>query len=377
MIMYTNTASLRTTRPTALRGWPRSGSIAKSDRTGCQRSKPVSQFAGLLRRYAPRNDEQGRLLKVALTAAVLVLALHTPAVALDKLRAAKSVNTAWAFIPLDVGAAYGIWAKYGIELEISGLGGDAKLQQALTSDSVDFGLGSGPSMAFAVKGSPVIAVAAFAKEPRNISVVVAPNSPIKTVADLKGKLISVTTAGSLTDWLVHRLSVKEGWGTDGVRTVALGGFEPSMPALKTGQIDGIMAATEAGYLVEERGEGRILVGMEKYAPKFHTHVVFARKALVAEKPDQVKRFLQGFFASIAYMKAHKEETSKVAEAVLKESPQVASKTYDYEISMLEDDGRFDPAAVEVIKESLVEMKMLDSKPNDDQLFTTKFLPVKP
>src|ERR1700761_3171231 len=244
------------------------------------------------------------------------------------------------------------------------MAGDAKLQQALASDSVDFGLGSGPSMAFAVKGSPVVAVAAFAEEPRNISVVVAPNAPIKSAADLKGKLLSVTTAGSLTDWLAHRLSVQEGWGVDGVRTVALGGFEPSVPALKTGQIDGIMAATEAGYLLEERGEGHILVGMERYAPKFHTHVIFARKALVAEKPDLVKRFLQGFFASVAFMKTHKDETSKVAEAVLKESPQVASKTYDYEISMLEDDGHFDPPAVKVIKESLVGMKMLDTEPSD-------------
>lgn len=309
--------------------------------------------------------------------ALLVLAIaQAPARALDKVRAAKSVNTAWAFIPLDVGAAQGIWAKYGLDVEISGLGGDAKLQQALASDSVNFGLGSGPSMAFAVKGSPVVAVAAFAEEPRNISVVIAPNSSIKSVADLKGKLISVTTAGSLTDWLVHRLSVQEGWGTDGVRTVALGGFEPSVPALKTGQIDGIMAATEAGYLLEERGEGRILVGMEKYAPKFHTHVVFARKDLVASNPDVVNRFLKGFFASIAFMKTHKEETSKVAEAVLHESPQVASKTYDYEISMLENDGHFDPAAIEIIKESLVGMKMLDQKPSDDQLFTTKFVPVK-
>ncbi|HEY1502878.1 MAG TPA: ABC transporter substrate-binding protein, partial [Stellaceae bacterium] len=298
----------------------------------------------------------------AAAGALLTLAFaHAPALALDKVRAAKSVNTAWAFIPLDVGAAQGIWAKYGLDVEISGLGGDAKLQQALASDSVDFGLGSGPSMAFAVKGSPVVAVAAFAEEPRNISVVIAPNSSIKSVADLKGKLISVTTAGSLTDWLVHRLSVQEGWGTDGVRTVALGGFEPSVPALKTGQIDGIMAATEAGYLLEERGEGRILVGMEKYAPKFHTHVVFARKDLVTSNPDVVNRFLKGFFASIAFMKANKEETSKVAEAVLHESPQVASKTYDYEISMLEDDGHFDPAAIEIIKESLVGMKMLDTK----------------
>jgi hypothetical protein len=43
--------------------------------------------------------------------------------------------------------------------------------------------------------------------------------------------------------------------------------------------------------------------------------------------------------------------------------------------MLEDDGHFDPAAVEVIKASLVGMKMLDTKPSDDQLFTNKFTPV--
>src|ERR1700761_5831640 len=257
------------------------------------------------------------------------------------------------------------------------MAGDAKLQQALASDSVDFGLGSGPSMAFAVKGSPVVAVAAFAEEPRNISVVVAPNAPIKSAADLKGKLLSVTTAGSLTDWLAHRLSVQEGWGIDGVRTVALGGFEPSVPALKTGQIDGIMAATEAGYLLEERGEGKILVGMEKYAPKFITHVVFARKDLIQDNPDVVNRFLKGFFATIAFEKANKEKTTEIAMQVLHQSKAVMDRTYDYEISMFENDGNFDPAAVDVIKESFVEMGILDHKPPNDELFTTKFVPVKP
>ena len=125
---------------------------------------------------------------LALTSAVALLAVaHTPAFALDKVRAAKSVNTAWSFIPLNVGAAHGIWEKYGLEVEISGLGGDAKLQQALTSDSVDFGLGSGPSMALAAKGGQAIAVAAFAGEPRNLAIIVGKDSPIKTVADLKGK----------------------------------------------------------------------------------------------------------------------------------------------------------------------------------------------
>ena len=115
----------------------------------------------------------------------------------------------------------------GSTWNISALGGDAKVQQALTAKSVDFGLGSGPSMAFVAKGAPVFAVAAFAAEPRNIAVVVGANSPIKTVADLKGKTLAVTTAGSLTDWLAHRLAVQEGWGTDGVKTRRARRLHPS------------------------------------------------------------------------------------------------------------------------------------------------------
>lgn len=311
-------------------------------------------------------------------AAVAILALCAPeARALDKVTAAKSADVAWTFVVLDVGKQEGIFAKYGIDPDITALAGDAKVQQALAAKSIDFGLGSGPSMAFVAKGSPVFAVAAFAAEPRNIAVVVAPNSPIKTVADLKGKSLSVTTAGSLTDWLAHRLAVQEGWGKDGVKTVALGNFSASLAALRTGQIDGIMAAIEAGYGLEEKGEGKVLLGMEKYAPKFITHVVYARKDMIASNPDLVSRFLKGFFATIAFEKANKDKTTEIAMQVLHQSKTVMDRTYDYEISMFEDDGHFDPAAVEVIKDSFVDMGILDHKPPNDELFTTQFVPVKP
>jgi ABC-type nitrate/sulfonate/bicarbonate transport system substrate-binding protein len=117
--------------------------------------------------------------------------------------------------------------------------------------------------------------------------------------------------------------------------------------------------------------------MEKYAPKFITHVVYARKDLIAEKPDLVSRFLKGFFATIAFEKANKAKTTEIAMDVLHQPKAVMDRTYDYEISMFEDDGHFDPAAVEVIKDSFVGMGILDHKPPNDQLFTTQFVPVKP
>ncbi|HXE29610.1 MAG TPA: ABC transporter substrate-binding protein [Stellaceae bacterium] len=304
-------------------------------------------------------------------------ALAAPSHAADKLRVGKSVGTAWTFMPLDVGLHEGIFTKYGVDLEVANFGGDAKLQQALASESMDLGLGSGPSMAFVVKGAPVIAVAAFAGAPRNIGVVVAGDSPIKKVADLKGKLMAISTAGSLTEWLSKRLSAHEGWGPDGMKLVAIGDTAQQASAIKAHQVDAFMGGTETGYRMEETGNGRVLVAMDSYVPHFVTHVVFARKQLVASNPTAIANFLKGFFATIAWMKAHKNESTAITAPLLHESAAVASKTYDLQMPMLTLDGQFDPQGLELIKQSYVDLKLLDKTPSDDQMLTRQFLPVKP
>ena len=106
-----------------------------------------------------------RSIKVLLIACALI---GEVAHANDRVRVGKSQGSAWTFLPLDIGVEQGFFAKQGIEIEIADLAGDAKLQQAFAADGIDFGLGSGPGMAFAAKGSPAFAVAAFAGPPRNI-----------------------------------------------------------------------------------------------------------------------------------------------------------------------------------------------------------------
>ena len=98
-------------------------------------------------------------------------------------------DIAWAFVPPYVGIAEGIFAKYNLDVDVTSFGGDQKMQQGLAAGSIDIGLGGGPAMAFSVKGSPAIAVAALFGAPKNISLVVPYNSTLK-ISDLKGKLIS-------------------------------------------------------------------------------------------------------------------------------------------------------------------------------------------
>jgi NitT/TauT family transport system substrate-binding protein len=307
---------------------------------------------------------------------VLVLLGGTAVSANELVRVGKAQGNAWTFLPVDVGMAQGLFAGQGLDIEVADLGGDAKIQQALVAGSIDIGLGSGPGMAFLAKGSPAIAVAAFAGPPRNIAAIVLADSPIRTVADLKGKVIAVSTVGSLSDWLARQMAIQEGWGRSGIQTASLGAIPASIAALKTKQVDAVVLSTEVGFALEERNEGRVLVSMDRYAPDFITHVVFAQKSSVASNPGLVQRFLKAFFAAIAFMKTHKDETTVVAERVLHQSPAVAGRNYDFEIGMLLDDGRFDPKAVAALKQSYVDMGTLPDKPADDVLFTTQFVPVE-
>ena len=311
--------------------------------------------------------------KIVIAALTGLFVTQHGAWALDTIRVGKSVPIAWTFTPLDIGVGTGIWAKHDLKLDITSFSGDAKLQQALAADGIDFGVGSGPGMGFAVKGVPAKAVAAFAGSPYSISIVIAPNAPYKDIKEMKGKKFAVTTIGSLTEWLLHRTALAQGWKYNDLVAVPLGSFETNYAAFKTGQVDGIVLATETSYMLEAKKEAKIIANMGAYAPKFITHVIYARDELIDKKPDLVKRFLAGWFETIAWMKANKDKSVEISARVLKLPPEIVSRAYDEEIGMMQDNGRFDPEAVKVIKSSLVDMHILESEPTEDQMFTTKFV----
>jgi len=316
------------------------------------------------------------LVRLGFGTLALMAASVAPAGSAESLRVAKVVPFAWSFTPLDVGIQTGIFARHGLDIEESASAGDAKLQQLLTSGSVDIGIGSGPGMAFTVKGVPAKAVAAIYGLPRNIAVMVGYDSDIRTVDDLKGRKLGATTVGSLTAWVGRRISDKKGWGSDGINVIAIGGMPPARAAIKTHQIDGYIGALEAGYMLEEAKEWRVITTATPFVDHFITHVIFARDELVAQRPQTVRAFLEGWFETIAFMKANKDRAVEISAKVIEASPTVTARAYDEQIGYFLTDGTFDPQAVAVLKQSYIDMGLLNEMPDDKALFTTQFVPIK-
>ena len=137
------------------------------------------------------------------------------------------------------------------------------------------------------------AVAAEANAPNTILLVVLKDGPIQSVDDLKGRTVSVSTAGSLTYWLTQQLSRAQGWGDNGIKIAPLGSAETQIAALKTHQIDGVTTDGATVYRFTETGDGRILVIFGDRMKDFHVHVIYASDSLIAGNPEALKSFSRG------------------------------------------------------------------------------------
>ncbi len=312
-----------------------------------------------------------RMIAGLLFAAILVST--GAAIAADKVRVGKSVSQPFAFAPVEIGTAEGIWAKHGLEVETIIFAGDAKLQQGLVANSVDFGLGSGPAMGFLAKGVPAKAVGALANEPLSMGLIVGASSAIRKPQDLKGAKIGITTNGSLTYWLARELSRQMGWGSEGIETVALGAISAQFAALKRGQVDGIIMSSSQGYGLEKSNEGKLLLEFGTYIKDFHTHVIYATNDMIEHKPDQIRRFLAGWKDVIAFMAANKDETVRIARQVTNLDEEIERREYDDVMPMMSRDLRFNAKALDVIGDSFPELDIMPTKPDMRTLYTEEFL----
>src|SRR5262249_11372635 len=150
---------------------PPQGGREQTEFAACADSIPHEHALETRRRAMPMNAPLRSFI-----AAMLMLAggslLVTGARAAEPPRVGNAVPEAFSFVPLDLGMRKGLFANNGLDIESIASAGDARMQQAMASDSLDVALGSGPAMAFIVKGAPIKAVAAMAGPPLLLAIVV-------------------------------------------------------------------------------------------------------------------------------------------------------------------------------------------------------------
>jgi NitT/TauT family transport system substrate-binding protein len=293
--------------------------------------------------------------------------------AADTLRVGKAGREAFSFAPVDIGVELGLFKKHGLNLQASSFGGDARIQQAMTADGIDVALGSGPGLAFIVKGSPVKGIAAMAGPPLLFALMVRADDTVKTVSDLKDRKVGVSTVGSVTSWIVSEVSRQQGWGFGGIVQVPIGDDATRIAALRTKSVDAAIVNIAAALKFVQL-EGRILLRFRDLIADFHVHVIFATDKIIAAKPEFLRSFLRGWFETIAFMRGDRAETVRIARDVMGTDQTTTELIYDELMPMFSLTGKFDPKALAVLSRSFVEMKTLPNEPDMRNLYTEAFLP---
>jgi len=307
--------------------------------------------------------------------ALLLAATALPAAAETTLTVGKASPTSDAIIPVNVGDELGIFKKHGLDVKIVELGGGSKMAQAVAAGSVYIGDGAGTEMAFVAKGAPMIAVCETTGPAPFLSVGAAWDSPIKSIADLKGKKIGVSNSGSFSEWSGHVLARKKGWGENGVTTIAIGGgAAPTLAAFKTNQIDASIGSASQFLAMEKTKEGRLLTTVASYEGNVASGALYASHDIIAKNPDAIRAFVAGWIETVDYMRAHKAETVKIESAITRFDEEVMSKEYDLVIGMFTKDCRFDAESLAALKRSFADLKLVEGDPDMSKLYTHAYLP---
>ena len=211
-------------------------------------------------------------------------------------------------------------------------------------------LGSGPGLAFIVKGSPVKGIAAMADPPLLFALVVRnddTDQDRRRSQGPQGRRLHRRLgdrAGSSA-----RSSRQQGWGYDGIAQVPIGDDANRIAALKTKSIDGAIVNLAVALNFVQRGDGRILLrfgDLREGLP--HPRDLRDRQGDRRQARRRCAASSRAGSRPSPSCARTRRETVAIAKEVMGTDEPTTSGIYDELMPMFSDTGRFEPKALAVL-----------------------------
>ena len=214
-----------------------------------------------------------------------------------------SVNT--SVIP--VGHQYGMFAKYGVDLEPIYMGGGMNSLAAVTSNSVQF-LSAGSTATISARlGGMDITMLTVQSSKLEYSIFAAPD--IKTPQDLRGKIVTGTRPGASADSALRLILRK--WGLEpgkDVVFVSVGDSQQGrMNALHRGSVAATALTPPFSGMARQLGF-RELIDMRKTDIEYAGSSIAGMVGYIRSHPQLVENFLKGYIESLHFFRTQKEKT---------------------------------------------------------------------
>lgn len=133
----------------------------------------------------------------------------------------------------------GFFKKAGIDITgvVAGAGGGSSVRNAMATTLGYGDVTAAPVIAAASQGQDVKIVSFTSRSLADLVIIVMPNSPLKTPADLKGKKFGISNPKSLGEMMGVLVMEKAGLKQGDVQMTALGSLGGALTALENGVVD--------------------------------------------------------------------------------------------------------------------------------------------
>lgn len=271
--------------------------------------------------------------RLSLTILFLLLAQIGAAQTREKIRVALgsiSVNT--SVIP--IGHQFGIFAKYGVDLEPIYMGGGMNSLAAVTSNSVQF-LSAGSTATISARlGGMDITMLTVQSSKLEYSIMTSPD--IKTPQDLKGKIVTGTRPGASADSALRLILRK--WGLEpgkDVIFISVGESQQGrMNALQRGSVVATALTPPFSGIAKQLGF-RELIDLRKSDIEYAGSSIAGMAGYIKSHSLLVENFLKGYIESLHFFRTQKEKTVAGIMKFMKMNDRArAEEGYDYYVELM-------------------------------------------
>ncbi len=243
-------------------------------------------------------------------------------------------------LPVYVGSRFGLFREEGLDVQIVQIR-TALVAPALISRELDYS--TALLLRVAVTGLPIKAIAFGGISPA-LSLNVRPE--IRTVADLKGKNISVSSRGTTTDVVARDIIRHYGLNPDrDIITMPLGSLTNQLVALQNNAVQGGMFTPPYDVIAENEGFRVLVRAGDIFKDQLQAGLATSDDK-ISSNPGQVKRMVRAFVRSLIFLRKEKARVVGLIAREWKVDPDVAEKSYLAMLRTLSTGGSASEAAVQ-------------------------------
>jgi len=267
----------------------------------------------------------------ALLIALALPLFSAPACGADRVRIALPGNS-MGYLPLIVAIHRGFFKEEGLDLELIRLVPTVAHNALLLNEVQYHGLADS-GLRLAARGAPLKAIFYGADRPMYYLV---GKKELRTVAELKGKKIGVSTFGGTSDLSARLLLKQHGIDEKNTTLLQFGSEGTRVGALKAGAADAIIVPVPAVAILKQEGYNELAFVGD--AVDFASNGYTTTEKRIKENSQEVKKVVRSIYRGLRFAKDNPEETIKIIEKEWKIKADIARGSYDAIIKALNEDG---------------------------------------